>query len=116
MKTSKGFTLIEAVIAVGMVLSLLVVGAAAVNWVFGIAFGYKSRAEASAEEYLTTVRVPHGPPQCMKRDSDNDGYISCSYESEGRIMAIECAYMLDDGCRLPKAVGWAGHNAQGERR
>jgi type II secretory pathway pseudopilin PulG len=58
---------------------------------------------------LDAKRTEAGKPvvSCMNSDTDNDGYVSCTYTTTaGQLEQIECtaAYTFNEGCRLPKAI------------
>lgn len=102
-----GASLIEIMIAVAIVGILLSLGAGAL----GVGCNHKEEAEASAREWAG-VMYPRKQTNvlCVKRDSDGDGYVSCtvSVASESgatpQMVAIECAagMTMNEGCRVPK--------------
>lgn len=41
---------------------------------------------------------------CAGRDSDGDGYVSCSINTETEALAVECNYLFGDGCKLVNPI------------
>jgi hypothetical protein len=51
------------------------------------------------------IKIDGSHISCNSDDSDNDGYVSCSYKDKaGEIHQVECAaaFNLQHGCRVPK--------------
>jgi len=65
------------------------------------------RLENMARNYCGKLGYEVQGVQCMNRDTDNDGYISCAAKITGEALPlqIECSSqysILSDGCRLVK--------------
>lgn len=90
---------------------IFVVGGICFN-IYSSVKGFKSEAEQTAKSYLNEMQVEYGHVSCVRNDTDGDGYISCTYKDKKRdkIISIECAYLVNEGCRLPKAVGQSLQN------
>ncbi len=41
---------------------------------------------------------------CIRRDSDNNYYVSCSVFVDGNIIALECTYNDDSGCKIAQPI------------
>lgn len=91
----KGFTAIELVIGLTCVtiLGIILVSAAA---------SLNVDARPIAEEWANDMGVKYKGITCSSRDSDMDGYVSCSVRAEsGEILAIECQYgFLHKSCKM----------------
>ncbi|MCU7836499.1 MAG: hypothetical protein KZQ83_14775 [gamma proteobacterium symbiont of Taylorina sp.] len=64
----------------------------------------KHRATTSLDSYLGELGVPSIKSVCNK-DSDGDGYASCSYNNGIKIISLECdsAFIFNTGsCKSPK--------------
>ncbi len=100
----KGFTVIEAMVIIGIiaVLGLIVFQG------FTSCRDSRDKATDEANKFLAELGIKAHGVSCAQRDSDNDGYVSCtaSVEEGGKMkmMPIECAsnWSWNDGCRLPK--------------
>lgn len=71
-------------------------------------------AEAAARDYAVSMGIHDPKVACTARDSDGDGYISCTIgqtKPDGTIVvsAVECAAGVfsfwNEGCRVPKLRG-----------
>jgi len=106
MRSDGGFTLLEIIIVVA-VLGIILIGV-----IFGMQGCNKAGAEATQDaikfgknmgENITGV-------ECVKYDSDNDGYVSCTlFLRDKQPMAVDCAAhsimsWRNSGCRLQKPV------------
>lgn len=64
------------------------------------------KAIQAAKEYAQNVPHATGKISCMNKDSDNDGYCSCTiFRAKGDPLAVECAcgsLSFKEGCRIPK--------------
>lgn len=75
--------------------------------------GQKANAEQEMRDYMTSLGYTVKAVNCVNRDSDGDGYVSCTgtYEDKnGNIHQIssECASTFsfgNSGCRAPKMRG-----------
>lgn len=102
MKASKGFTLIEFIIAVMIILIICTVG---FNFFMGVSGKTTETAEATARNYAnklypnwTSVRVA-----CANMDSDGDGYVRCTIvgdtpNGDTITEAVECGVLLSNQC------------------
>ena len=64
----------------------------------------KDRAKTSMASYLQALNIDYGQSTCNK-DSDGDGYASCSYNNKGRVVNLECdsAFVFNTmSCKAPK--------------
>ena len=101
----RGFTLVELMIAVGILGILVVLGVAA----FRGCTDSKASAEEEARAYAQSMGINLKGVSCMDRDTDGDGYVSCSLSvaqknGEDRIEPIECAARWswnNSGCKVP---------------
>lgn len=102
-RVSRGFTLIELIIAVAIIgIFVTLVG-------FGITKCSSSRgtAEDEARDYAQKMGMEIKGVSCMNRDTDGDGYVSCTLnvvEKDGKTSSvpIECASKWsynNDGCK-----------------
>lgn len=71
--------------------------------------GNQEEATRNAEAWAVNIGIPDAHVNCVQRDTDGDGYISCtvSYKNkngEVKTQAIECTgkYTINTGCRTPK--------------
>lgn len=104
-----GATLIEVVIVVAILLILLAIVGGGVG---GRVFNRKAEAESQAREWAAFMYPSQdASPRvlCVERDTDGDGYISCtvSHTEKGASInvPIECAASIlswNSGCRTPK--------------
>ena len=65
----------------------------------------KTIAIDEAKAWANEIGLKYKGVTCSDRDSDNDGYISCTVLPEvGDIVNVECAaaYTIASGCRSPK--------------
>jgi hypothetical protein len=53
----------------------------------------------NAERWATGLGYTVKGVSCSNRDSDGDGYVSCSLRADGPVFQLECAYMFPTGCR-----------------
>ena len=67
-------------------------------------------AQAEANRWIRMMGLT-ATAQCADRDTDHDGYVSCTLvvkDPDGRanVEPLECAgsYTINSGCRAPKAV------------
>ena len=61
----------------------------------------RGELEAEAAEFAKRLGVKVNGVSCVTRDSDGDGYVSCTiFLQDGRAEDIECAYPLAySGCK-----------------
>ncbi len=61
-------------------------------------------AEKQARRWAKDMGISVKKISCNGSDSDGDGYVSCSFNADGKITTYECAgaYNLNQGCRVPK--------------
>lgn len=63
-------------------------------------------ARAHAEEWAQANGLEDGTIVCNSRDTDGDGYVSCSFKVGTDLRTYECAgwtlIVSHDGCREPK--------------
>lgn len=71
----------------------------------------KQAAERNAAEWASALGLSVQSVQCMKYDSDDDGYVSCTVSAKNQdgsvqIVPVECSGILslNEGCRTPKAT------------
>ena len=64
----------------------------------------QKRVEVRAEKFLNTLKISHDVVSCNASDSDGDGYITCSFNFDGKIKTIECSdsIFLNSTCRNMK--------------
>lgn len=100
----RGFTLIELLVVVafvGIVLSALLMGV-------GSCQSNKTDAEAEATSFAQSMGIKVKAVNCVDRDSDGDGYVSCTVSEEvngaTKLHAVECAsgWSWNSGCRMQK--------------
>ena len=100
----RGFTFTEIIIVIaiaGIALSVIMAG---------IGFGdNKNEAEKSARAYAEKLEMDLQAVNCVSRDTNNDGYVSCTLmvrQPNGRTgpMAVVCAkkFSINDGCKIPE--------------
>jgi Tfp pilus assembly protein PilE len=103
-----GVTVIEVVIVFCIVLVLALIVLSRFNACVGDSV--KDDATFSAQEWANFM-YPNSEPrvQCVRLDSDGDGYVSCTIaHKEGdtiKVEAVECAagiISINEGCRIPK--------------
>jgi hypothetical protein len=73
----------------GLILSLFLVGFFWPHWLAGLGMrSWSSHANAT-------------PIECMMRDTNDDGYVSCSAMLKGEVVPLECgASVFNIGCRV----------------
>lgn len=108
-----------------MILGALVTGAAlAMVAAAGVAatgcsscVDQRATAEPQARAWATGLGLTVANVSCTDRDTDGDGYVSCTVATKNdkgdvQLHAVECAGRLtwNDGCRVPKlrAAGSGG--------
>ena len=103
----RGASLVEIMIVVAIVGIL----AAIVGGGLGVGCNHKDEAEAQARAWAGAMYPgKQANVVCVKKDSDGDGYVSCtvSVASEAgatpEMVGIECAsgWGGNEGCRVPK--------------
>lgn len=66
----------------------------------------KSSAEDNARAWATEVGLDTQTIVCNSRDTDGDGYVSCTFHVKEDVRTFECAgwtlVMPHSGCREPK--------------
>ncbi len=99
----KGYTLIELIITIAVVLIGLTF---VVGFVGNCAGCNTADVPANARAWATSMGMKPTGVQCVTRDTDGDGYVSCTIRSEdGKLQNIECAggfLNINEGCRIPK--------------
>lgn len=102
----RGLTLIELLIAVAVVGIILVLGSA---FLIRSCSDSKEAAEEEARAYARSMNLNAKGVSCMTRDTDGDGYVSCSISVLGkdgseRVEPVECASRWswnNSGCKVP---------------
>ena len=72
-------------------------------WYLYLPRAQQTRALNSAHQYLKTLNVMHEAVVC-NRDSDGDGFSSCSYANKGVVRYLECdnAFIMNThSCKKP---------------
>lgn len=72
---------------------------------------HKDEAQAQAQVYAKEMGYDVTNTSCVRQDTDNDGYVSCTLKlSSGDVLNVECAgaWNLNSGCREPKLKGNMG--------
>lgn len=102
-RTARGFTLVELIITVAMVM-VMVIGAG-----MGITkcASSQSTAEEEARVYAQKMGMKIKGVSCMNRDTDSDGYVSCTLnvvdkDDRETSIPIECAARWtynNEGCK-----------------
>lgn len=66
----------------------------------------KVKAEKQAREWVTDMGFSKDAHvSCVNRDTDGDGYVSCTIKQGDNLTFIECVgsdYTWNEGCRAPK--------------
>jgi prepilin-type N-terminal cleavage/methylation domain-containing protein len=100
---SRGFTLIELLIVVAII---GIIGVVVIGFIFRSCSGSQGTAESEARKYGTSLGLEVKGVSCTNRDTDGDGYVSCSisYTDNGKIsiMPVECAsrwQINNSGCK-----------------
>jgi len=105
MKRNHGFTLVELLIVVSII---GVIGAIVFGFIFRSCTSNSGEAEAEARKYAASLGVEIKGVSCTDRDTDHDGYVSCSisYNDNGKlaITPVECAtrWSTNSGCKSPR--------------
>ncbi len=89
-----GFTAIEVgvvFVIIGLLALLVVPG------LLGISGSASNGTSEDASSFLDQMQIPHGPIECQGYDSDNNGYVTCSYSSNGQLNTIECPALTSVG-------------------
>ncbi len=92
----KGYTLIELIIVVAII---VIIAAIFIPRFMGDSKETQETAQQAMIEYVTHLRPDlnnWGEPQCTRRDTNGDGYVTCSIsginkKGEYQIIAAECA-------------------------
>lgn len=104
MKRNRGFTMSELLIIVG----ILAIAAIFVGNLATRCSDNGSTAEDEARKYAKSLGIDLKGVSCTERDSDGDGYVSCSisHNENGKteIMPVECAvkWGMNSGCKAQK--------------
>lgn len=105
-KNLRGLTIIELLI----VLSIIGIVIAGIIHGFQSCSSQSGSAETEARNYATQLGLSVKGVSCTDRDSDGDGYVSCSvsHVENGKltIQPVECAikWSTNSGCKAPKMV------------
>lgn len=107
MTKNRGMTLVELMILIAVI---GVVAALVVGVVFrGCVTGQSDKLTSTAQAFGASMGLKVQHANCVDRDSDGDGYVSCTLsvadkDGSTRLMPVECAtsYSFNTGCRLQK--------------
>lgn len=73
----------------------------------GCEFNLSERAADAARAHLDKLGFPYSGVACVARDTDGDGYVSCTIsDAQHQMTALECVgtkWTFNAGCRVPKA-------------
>lgn len=99
--SDEGFTLIELLVA-------LIIGGAVLAVIIGIVTTSR-QPTVSPEEYLQefALKADITPIGCLDRDTDGDGYVSCTARDNVTklLIDVQCASSpFNSGCKLSKTV------------
>lgn len=83
---------------------VIIVALAAIALTVSIFGVDRSTAEGEARAWAKALGLQVIGISCAKMDTDGDGYVSCSVNTENGVQQIECAGKLsiNSGCRAPK--------------
>lgn len=102
----KGFTVIELIIAIAIFGILFAIIAA------GLSNSNSGQAEHDAKAFVQKMYgAPDAKASCMDRDTDANGYVSCTAVYPGangqmNMVPLECAanFSLNSGCKMAMPV------------
>jgi hypothetical protein len=53
-----------------------------------------------ARQFASDLGLPTSSITCQTQDSNRDGYVSCALNDGTKLVAFECSYLPNSGCRL----------------
>lgn len=108
---SRNENTVPLVVALLLVASIFVIGFVKCNGEYS--GRNKEIAEKEANKWAREMNMQPIGVSCSGKDSDNDGYVSCSINTEKGVVNVECvaAYQLASGCRPMKFINNLNNNS-----